>query len=65
MDANANIRPLKDFPEDEREMALKRFRAMEAGNRKELEALLTEEGIAKLEAAEAEFERRVIHGEDE
>ncbi len=65
MDNRANIRPLAQFPEDERAEAIERLQRLEDKRFSELKTMLTDEGIAKIEAMEAEIERRVLEGDKE
>lgn len=63
VDNRANIKPLDQFPDDERELALVRLELFQAKRREELKTLLTKEGLDKLEDLEAEWERRMLYGE--
>lgn len=62
MDNRGNIKPLDQFPEDERKKAIERLEKLENKEYERLREMLTDEGIAKVEA---EIELRITHGDSE
>lgn len=65
MDSRGHIKPLEEFPDDKRTEARERLEKFQQEHREKLEATLTPEFLAKLDEAEAEFERKLFEGEDE
>ena len=60
MDTRGQIRPLDEFPDDEKDAARKRLEDAMLEHRAAMEELLTPEALAKIDKAEADLEARML-----
>jgi len=60
MDAQGNIRPLSEFPPEERDEAMRRLKQAEEEHHRRLESLLTSEALEDLETR---IDKKIFGGE--